>query len=396
MENFKIMSSNNIYIVKSLAPWMVDELIAFSEIVPFKLLLLRTPGEFYRESLQKVSQNKASIHVKPFNNKLTLKKIKTALVFLVTNLKKVGFDYNGVLLLKSIVWFLRLDLYYFCEKSNIHAQFATQPSILALLIKMHFNQKPKYSFTFHAYDIYFENRWFAQLVNNAENAFSISEYNIGYISKEYPKADLSKVKLARLGVFPPSRAPNKSEEQNRPAITLGFVSWFVEKKGLIYLLKAMKMVKKAGLNIRLKLAGDGPLKDHIINFITENQLDDYVEYIGIIKGELKQNFFNGVDIFILPSITVKNDMDGVPVVLMEAVNYGLPLISTNVSGIPEICVDGKNGILVNEKNAEDLFIAIKRLSSNNALMKSFGEQSLLVAKRYDIRKNSAEKVKKVF
>ena len=125
------------------------------------------------------------------------------------------------------------------------------------------------------------------------------------------------------------------------------------------MLKAMLELKRRGYeNIRLILAGDGSLKNEFLEFIDLNKLDDSVRYVGKIKREEKQDFFNSLDAFVLPSIALKNDQDGIPVVLMEAIAYSLPIISTDVSGIPEICRHQYNGHLVPERDVDALVNSI--------------------------------------
>ena len=69
------------------------------------------------------------------------------------------------------------------------------------MLKKYYNRNVEYSFTFHAHDIYFNNRWFTTLVNNSQNAFSISDYNLKYVNDKYKNINPGKLKLARLGVL---------------------------------------------------------------------------------------------------------------------------------------------------------------------------------------------------
>lgn len=380
----------NKYIVKSLAPWMIDELLAISKLTKFDLILLRKQDEFYEESLKLLTENGVSIYVEPFSYNFLLRKIGVAFKFAFKNMNRFGFDYNGVSALKSIYWFLKLNLNSFSEKSNIHAQFATQSSIVSLLVKMFYSGQPRFSFTFHAYDIYGNNKWFDLLVLNCYKAFSISNYNIEYVKQKYGDSD--RIKLSRLGVFRSGIVNTKKE--NSEEFTIGLISWFIEKKGIINLLQAMKILKNKGIeNIKLKLAGDGPLKESFMDFIAENDLNSTIEYIGKIKGEEKDKFFNSLDAFVLPSIKLKNDQDGIPVVLMEAIAYSLPVISSNISGIPEICVNDYNGHLIDDKSISQLADSILYLFENEGKRVQYSLNSAILSKEYDIELNSRTKAK---
>lgn len=370
---------------------MMNELLAFSQVTHFEIFFLREQDEFYREGINELKSNGVNIYEKAFVFNNLTKKLMIIFKFLIKYILKFRFDYNGVIGLKSLIWFLKLDLSKLSPESKIHAQFATQAAIVSLLIKKYYDDKPEYSFTFHAHDIYFKNKWFDLLVGNCYKAFSISEYNIDYVKKKYLDSD--KIILSRLGVFRNQiQKVDLSNKKNPKIFTLGLISWFVEKKGIHYLLEAMLKLKRDGFDdIKLTLAGDGPLKNKYLKFIDKNSLSGNINYIGKIKGKQKQDFFDSLDAFILPAISLSNDQDGIPVVLMEAVSYSLPIISTNISGIPEICINKYNGYLIEQKNVEEIVRSIIKLSNNHDNI-DFQKNSYELSKQYDIQLNSTKKL----
>lgn len=384
---------NKKYIIKKLSPWMIDELIAFSNITKFEIILLRDQEDFYQDDLKRLSEKGIHIYIKPRSSRHFFKKLKTSLKFIFKNLKRFKFDYNFVIGFKTILWFMRTDMSKFSENDSIHAQFATQGALLSLLIKMFFNDKPAYSFTFHAHDIYFKNEWFNLLVQNSNVSFSISEFNIDYVRKNYGETD--KYKLARLGVFTDIFDHKTTEIQSgKEQIVFGLLSRLVEKKGVIYLLEAMKELKLKGLhNFQLLIAGDGPLKNNLMEYVHDNELEDRVKFIGTIKGQDKIDFFESLDTFILPCIKLENDMDGIPVVFMEAIACGLPLITTNISGIPEICKNEYNGYLVEERNVDVLVDSMMSIEKHKEKRILFSQNSLNLSDSYNIQINSEKKLK---
>lgn len=382
---------NKIYLIKNLTPWMMDELLAFSAFTKFTVVFIRAPGDYHRDSLQKLGQNNIRIIIKPFSYKQFFNKALFVFSFFFTHFRKFLIGYNFVIGWKSLFWFIKLDLSIFQAPSNIHAQFATQPAIIAFMLKKYFKQNVEYSFTSHAYDIYFRNKWFTVLLNESQIAFSISNYNIQYIKDNYKNISDDKIKLSRLGVLIPKKISSKNKI-NRDKIVIGFLSWFVGKKGIKYLLEAIRIIySKYSNNFKFILAGDGPLKDEITSFIRINKLENFVSYIGRVEGEVKQKFFSSLDAFILPSITLENDMDGIPVVLMEAISYGLPIISTNISGIPELCINNFNGYLISEKNIDEIIAAVLNLKDAD-LRQKYSVNSLKIAKEYDLLSNSKHKI----
>ena len=371
---------------------MIDELIVFSKHTKFKIVFLRVPNAFYNERLAQLKNNGIEIVCRPFMHQFNFRKLLFILPFILSNFSCFFSKYSFVVGVKSIWWFLKIDDGHFKENGSIHAQFATQPALLAMLLcQYHQKRKLKYFFTFHAYDIFFNNKWFVQLVNHSRKCFSISNYNINYVVSKYPNLNKSKIKLSRLGAFP-IKTINRSRERKEDFF-VGFISWFVEKKGIRYLLEAMNAIAQKNKNIKLVLAGDGPLREEIETFIKENRLEQAVQYIGKLNFDEKSEFFLNLDAVILPAITLEKDKDGIPVVLMEALSYGLPIIATNISGIPEICVDNFNGILIPERNVSSLIHAIETLYGNEVLSKQYSKNALQLFHNYNIESNSFAKLK---
>lgn len=380
---------NKIYLIKNIAPWMVDELLCYAEYTTFSIVLLRQPPSFYKRDIENLKAQGVEVQIKPFKNRLNLSEVQVGIQFILTHWKKLLWGYNAVIGWKSLFWFLRVKKDFLKERNSLHAQFATQASLISFLLKK-YDSNTEYHFTFHAYDIFFKNKWFELLVENCETAFSISDYNIKYIKENYKETDLKKITLSRLGVRKAQEASKKKKEDRR--FVIGFLSWFVEKKGIDYLLKAMKDLP-ADKNIKLLLAGDGPEREKIVNFIRENNLGNRCNYLGAIRDTEKDQFFKSIDAFILPSIHLKDDQDGIPVVLMEAISYGLPIISTNISGIPEICVDHYNGLLIKERDVKAIRDSILFLAENKEEREKFSDNSYTMFDEYNIEVNSKKKMK---
>jgi glycosyltransferase involved in cell wall biosynthesis len=382
------------YIIKSTGAWIMDELAAFAEVTKFNILFTREQDKFYSDKINLLEKKGVKIiYLKHWEN-ISFPKIFFCFIFLIKHIKCFFNLHSFVYGIKSIGYFLKLDLKLFNEdKVDLHCQFATQSTILGMMLKEYFNSNISYSFTFHAYDIFVKNLWFSTLTDNAGKVFSISNYNINYVIKHYNIINSKKIYYSPLGVFPPAN-PKKSESGYNPNILrIGFLSYFVEMKGINYLLPAIKQLKKTDLPFILNIAGDGPQKEKMFSYVEKNYLKENVIFHGLIKDEKKDLFFRNLDLFILPSISKGMETDGLPVVLMEAVSYGLPIISTNISGIPEICVNDYNGYLIEQKSIEEIVNAIIKFSENSSRWLEFSQNSLEISRKYDITTNSGLKLK---
>lgn len=143
---------------------------------------------------------------------------------------------------------------------------------------------------------------------------------------------------------------------NPNRINIFSVGRFIEKKGFEYSIKALSKINLAEYNIQYLIVGDGPLKSKLEKLTRELKIEKYVKFLGSLKQEDVIKIFKKSHIFILSSVTAKDgDKEGTPTVLLEAQSMSIPVISTYHSGIPEIVIDQKSGLLVPERDS----IAIK-------------------------------------
>jgi glycosyltransferase involved in cell wall biosynthesis len=139
-----------------------------------------------------------------------------------------------------------------------------------------------------------------------------------------------------------------------------FVGRHIERKGIEYLVKAAAMLDKEKFQIRI-VGGSTSISENVL-------------FLGKLSREDLAKEYQNASCFVLPAIIdSKGDTEGLGVVLIEAAEYGLPLIASDVGGIPDVIVHKKTGLLVPEKNPEALAAAIKELSENEPLQKSLVE-----------------------
>lgn len=142
-------------------------------------------------------------------------------------------------------------------------------------------------------------------------------------------------------------------------------------------------------NIVLHIGGNGETET-LKKMIGDYSLQDIVLFEGWVSGEKKIELLNNADIFILPSYT-----EGLPISILEAMSYRLPVISTPVGGIPEVIEDGKNGILFTPGDKEALYRAIEKLYTDKEQRKSMGELSYSKVQSY-FPDNVSEKLENIY
>jgi len=166
---------------------------------------------------------------------------------------------------------------------------------------------------------------------------------------------------------------NRNYDRGKKVFELLSVSYLDPVKGHLFSFKALQKIVIAGnSNIRLKIIGKGFYKQVLKKYIKENGLNDYVVFLGSVSSAHLLAELENADGFIHPSVITKNDKEGIPGAIVEAMFSGLPVIATYHGGIPYIIENNKTGILVKEWDIAALSDAIVKLSQNPKLREELG------------------------
>lgn len=161
-------------------------------------------------------------------------------------------------------------------------------------------------------------------------------------------------------------------------IKVGFYSNLFESKGVLDTLNAAALVSKVNPNIEFAFTGEWTkpeteTKVKAEKIIKENNLEKTVTFIGTVSGDKKKKFLNETDIIAFPTWY---PYEGCPMVIIEAMAYGRPVISTrDVGAIPEMISDGETGFLVDKKKPEQIADAIIKLANDPALIGKMGRSA---------------------
>jgi len=197
-----------------------------------------------------------------------------------------------------------------------------------------------------------------------------------------------RIRLNYTGVPMPT-AYNKIKRLNFcPSIPLQVlqVSRFIEKKGIDITIGALKLILDSGIDAHLRLVGDGPDLQNLVELTKALNLQDKVEFCGFLNGiDLEKEYLNA-DIFCHPSReTESGDREGIPNSIIEALSYGLPVVSTKHSGIPELITNKENGILVDEASPQSICDEFVKLVSDSETSQFLSVNArTLVEKKFSI------------
>jgi len=192
-----------------------------------------------------------------------------------------------------------------------------------------------------------------------------------------------KIAVHRMGVDLSKFVFAPREPRNDGNVHLLTVARLVEKKGVEYAIKAVANVFEKCPYIEYNIAGDGPLRGDLENLIGTLSVGDRVKLLGWRRQEEILELVKGADILLAPSVTSEDgDQEGIPVVLMEALAQGLPVLSTYHSGIPELVQDGKSGFLVPERDVNALAEKLEHLVKHQEIWADMGRAGRAYVERY--------------
>ncbi len=161
------------------------------------------------------------------------------------------------------------------------------------------------------------------------------------------------------------------------------VARLIEKKGVQYAVQAVADVLKRYSNIEYNIVGDGPAKNTLEGLIEELNVGNNVKLLGWRHQEEIIELMKHTDVFIAPSVVGGDgDEEGIPIVLMEALAQGMPVLSTQHSGIPELVQDGESGFLVPERNVEALADKLEFLIKHPEIWSEMGRKGRKHVERY--------------
>ena len=152
-----------------------------------------------------------------------------------------------------------------------------------------------------------------------------------------------------------------------------FVGRLVERKGVTHLIEAVRRLP-AELHARLIVIGDGPERDRLKGQVRDSGLEGQVDMRGLVPEAALREAYATSDVFVLPSIVdSRGETEGLGVVLLEAMSYGIPAVGSDIGGITDIIENEASGLLVPPGDDEQLALALERLARDPALAARVGQ-----------------------
>ncbi len=245
-----------------------------------------------------------------------------------------------------------LDQFSHLEITHFHAHFGTNSTTVLLLNNV--LSGVSYSFTVHGPQEFDKVEAIAlpEKIKRATFVVTISSYSRSQLYRWCPFTDWDKIHIVHCGVDDTFFSLSDQPFSEKPCfVSVGRLS---EQKGQYLLIEAVSKLVSQGYDFKLYLVGDGDLRTPIEEAINRWNLKDTVEITGWATQQQVQNYILQSWAMVLPSFA-----EGLPVVIMESLALGRPVISTYIAGIPELVIPGESGWLVTAGSVEALVTTIK-------------------------------------
>ncbi len=276
--------------------------------------------------------------------------------------------------------------------THVHAHFANHPAAAAFVI--HRLAGIPYSFTAHGSDLHRDRHMLREKVADAEFVVAISDYNRDLILDECDGEHGDKTVVIHCGVdtelFRPRPDDAMREQRQRP-ISIVCVGTLHEVKGQTYLIEACRLLRDRDIEFICDFIGDGPDRAALAAQVDDARLLGRVRFVGSCTREDIAERLGRASVLVTPSVpTSDGRREGIPVVLMEAMASGVPVIASRISGIPELVHDGVCGLLVPPRDQAALADAIQQVVEHpEAAARRVDAARQRVEQEFDLYRNAA-------
>jgi glycosyltransferase involved in cell wall biosynthesis len=277
--------------------------------------------------------------------------------------------------------------------AHVHCHFATHPALAGFLV--HRLVGIPYSFTAHGSDLHVDRTMLCQKVSEAAFTVTISDDNRAVFERECG-GPIGTLSVIHCGVdttvfhpVPRAAAPDRS-------LAILAIGTLHEVKGQTHLVEACRLLAAAGVPFTCRFVGEGPDRAALERQVADLGLTDRVEFLGRRTRAEIASLIGSSDVLVAASVPTRSGKrEGIPVVLMEAMSAGLPVVASALSGIPELVVDGSSGLTVPPGDAPAIAAALRRLHDDPELRRRLGVAAReRVMAEFDVDRNASRLIER--
>ncbi|UCC53236.1 MAG: glycosyltransferase [Anaerolineaceae bacterium] len=260
------------------------------------------------------------------------------------------------------------------EVEHVHAHFVTLAAISASVISELLGVT--YSIHAHAVGLFKRDpQDVRRQLEDASRVITISTYHRAHIAELCDGISVEDVDVVYCSLETERFRPVSKTNGDGPFRMMS-VGRLIEKKGFEYLIEACALLVNSGQDLQCKIAGAGPLQESLQARIDHQGLQKQVRLLGAVNQDKILELYQESEAFVLACVVGQDgNQDGLPVVLVEAMSCGLPVISTPVAGITDLIQPEETGLLVEQRNSLELAEAIEGLIGDEKRREKLGERA---------------------
>lgn len=282
-----------------------------------------------------------------------------------SNLRKINFY------LKSLIKYIKAILKKDFDIAHIHMSYKGSFFRKLFIIKINnmFHIKSILHLHGSEFEVFYESSCFI-VKKLIKNIFDSSDYVI-VLGESWKRVIENISSNKNIKIFNNSvKTTNKIVKWNNEEVRVLFLGVLLKRKGIYELIDGIKILRDdnsiENKNIKFILAGSGPEEKEIKSLIKNYKLESFVEMVGWINDNEKEEFISSSQIFILPSYN-----EGLPMAILEAMSYGVPVISTDVGSISEVVINDYTGVLIKKSDSKLISEAIKELIKDKKIWEKY-------------------------
>ncbi|MDP3985766.1 MAG: glycosyltransferase family 4 protein [bacterium] len=167
--------------------------------------------------------------------------------------------------------------------------------------------------------------------------------------------------------------PKEDFELAKTGLVLLSVARLVPRKNHALVIEALDELREEFPTVRYVVIGEGPYRANLEELVRIKNLTERVDFLGNVSDSVREEWYRKADIFVLPTWSRGDDVEGFGIVFLEAASYGMPVVSGRGGGVDEVVENGVTGISVDPASKEELVAAIRQLLRDAELRKQLGE-----------------------
>ena len=273
---------------------------------------------------------------------------------------------------------------------HVHAHFANHATTVAYIV--HQLTNIPFSFTAHGSDFQVDQHMLTEKVDAADAVITVSEFNREFILAHTKRALADRLHVVRCSVdtavfHPPT---DKSDQDHSSDLQIVCTGTMYDLKGHTYLIEACRILKSRGVEFHCHLIGEGPLRTQLETQVKNSGLCNCITFHGVLPRAAIAAQLQKADVLVVPSKpTPAGRCEGIPVVLMEAMATGLPVVASRISGIPELVEPEQPGLLGPPGDFLARAESLQRLATESAWREELGVRARQrILDDYDLARNT--------